>query len=107
MAYDLSNPNLWIRDCPRCRHTMVPLRNHIAFKRNEGYLADYGPGSFLAEGMVLGEIWLALRLFIYHVFQPILSQKIGNRRQRKLQNIFLRFPNALICEQCGMLLKRS
>jgi hypothetical protein len=107
MAYDLDNPRGGVQDCPKCRHTMEPLRRVNAIPRNEGYLLDDGTDRNGLTFLLWGWEGLIIKLLYRNVLEPLLAKLWGQRRQDRYARILHDYPNSLLCPHCHFLLKRK
>ncbi len=107
MTYDLDHPLRGVQDCPKCRHTMEPLRHVNAIPRNEGYLLDDGTDRNWLTLLLWGWEGLLVKLFYRNVLEPLVSQTFGRQRQNRYARILRDYPHSLLCPHCHFLLKRK
>jgi hypothetical protein len=108
VKYDLENANCGIRECPKCRYTMEPLRKSVFLDGNEGYLLDNGigwdPDDNAATSFLLGS---PSRFLWRHFVEPIANKLFGEWRNRKRRRVLKDYPGSLICPHCQYIMKRK
>ena len=108
MQLDLDNPGRGVRECPRCKFTMEPLRRSRALDRQEGYLLDtsvgWSPDDHIATAYLFGSVW---HFLWRHVVEPLSCKLFGDWRRRRCARLLHRYPESLICPHCDYLLRQK
>ncbi len=108
MTYDLGNPGHGLRECPKCRYTMEPLRKSAFLARNEGYMLDSGVGWDADDHVATSFLFGSLSRFLWrHFVEPISHKLFGEWRNRARQRVLREYPDSLVCPHCHYILKRK
>ncbi|HLK56038.1 MAG TPA: hypothetical protein VKU00_05725 [Chthonomonadaceae bacterium] len=98
------------KDCPKCQHSMVMLRDYLSIEVNEGYTADddddsFRPRSFRPLSIIVRGIAHLTNQFFKNTVAPAAAKRAGDKRRIELKETLRVFPNTLICSHCKFLIR--
>jgi hypothetical protein len=94
-----------VRECPKCRFTMIRLRESNLINRNEGYLLDYGDQRWFLWALLYGFVDTLIDMFLFYVLTPLGAKALGGLSQKHYRRTLRRYPKCMVCPHCKYLIR--